>query len=399
MMDSAKVLCVVGARPNFMKAAPVISALRERAGFSIRLIHTGQHYDDVMSGRFFQELDLPLPDLNLEVGSGSHGEQTGQILMRLEAVLIRERPDLVMVFGDVNSTVAASLCAAKLGIPVAHVEAGLRSFDRTMPEELNRIITDQLSDYLFVTEPSGLRNLLREGINEDKIFFVGNTMVDTLLRRLDRATGLQSWRRFGLAPGRYGVLTVHRPGNVDRAEVLVEILAAVAELAETLPIVFPCHPRTRLQLAHCGGLAPFWGPVAPRGAAGDAPVPLPARGQAPTVARLRREPVPSAPGGLVVVEPLGYLPFLSLMSSARIVITDSGGIQEETTVLGIPCLTLRENTERPITVEQGTNVLVGRSRDRILAAAEKVLAAGPAHRRVPELWDGRAGDRIAKIMA
>jgi UDP-N-acetylglucosamine 2-epimerase (non-hydrolysing) len=364
MMDSAKIVCVVGARPNFMKAAPVISALRMRAGVSIRLIHTGQHYDEGMSGRFFQELDLPSPDLNLEVGSGSHAEQTGQILMRLEPVLARERPDLVMIFGDVNSTLAASLCSAKLGIPVAHVEAGLRSFDRTMPEELNRIVTDQLSDYLFVTEPSGRRNLLREGIAEDKIFFVGNTMVDTLLYRRDRAAGLQSWRRFGLAPGRYGVLTLHRPGNVDRPEVLAEILAAVLELAERLPIVFPCHPRTRPHLARRGHT---------------------------DLEKIAR--------GLFLVEPLGYLDFLSLMSSARIVLTDSGGIQEETTVLGVPCLTLRENTERPITVEQGTNALVGTTRDAVVAAAEEVLSSPPPVRRVPDLWDGHAAERIAEVLA
>src|SRR5437773_382039 len=334
-----KVLCVVGTRPNFIKAAPVIEALRRYSFITVLLVHTGQHYDRQMSHLFFEDLGLQKPDLDLQVGSASHGEQTGLIMIRLEPVLYREKPDLVMVFGDVNSTVAAALCAAKLGIKVAHVEAGLRSFDRTMPEELNRIATDHLCDYLFVTEPSGRENLIREGIPEDKIFFVGNVMVDTLLKHRERARAFSSEEKFGLQPRSYGLLTLHRPSNVDVEDTLAGILEAVHELTNEIPIVFPCHPRTRHQLEkidlqYLAGL---------NGAKTD---------------RQAR--------GLIVTEPFGYLEFLSLMSEARLVLTDSGGIQEETTVLGIPCLTLRTNTERPVTVQQGTNTLVGHQRERIV---------------------------------
>jgi len=355
-----KVICVVGARPNFIKAAPVIDALKKRPEMSVILVHTGQHYDRVMSELFFEELGLPKPDLDLQVGSSSHGEQTGQIMIRFEPVLKQEKPDLVMVFGDVNSTVAASLCAAKTNIPVAHVEAGLRSFDRTMPEELNRIVTDHLCDYLFTTEPSARKNLLKEGIPEEKIFFVGNVMVDTLLTHLERARAYRFREKLGLKSRPYGLLTLHRPSNVDNDHTLAEVLGTVSKIGQEIPIVFPCHPRTRQQLG-------------------------------------RRE-FACFHRGLIVVEPLGYLEFLSLMTDARLVLTDSGGIQEETTVLGIPCLTLRENTERPVTIEQGTNVLVGTNPARILAAATKALHGGCAGTRVPELWDGRAAERIAEIL-
>ena len=366
-----RVICVVGARPNFMKAAPVIEALRKQPEMSVMLVHTGQHYDRQMSELFFEELGLPKPDLDLEVGSGSHGEQTGQIMIRIEPVLQREKPDLVIVFGDVNSTVAAALCAAKLGIKVAHVEAGLRSFDRTMPEELNRIMTDHLSDYLFTTEPSARKNLLREGIAEEKIFFVGNVMVDTLLNHVEQARAYHFRERLGLASRSYGLLTLHRPSNVDELGTLTTILEAVHELGKQVPIVFPCHPRTRQQLDKTGlkYLATVNGP-------GDGSQQRP----------------------LIVMDPLGYVEFLSLMTDARIVLTDSGGIQEETTVLGIPCLTLRENTERPVTIEQGTNVLVGTGQQRILAAAAKALNGTCSGTRVPELWDGKAAERIAKIL-
>ena len=366
-----KVICVVGARPNFMKAAPVIEALRKRPEMSVMLVHTGQHYDRQMSELFFEELGLPKPDLDLEVGSGSHGEQTGQIMIRIEPVLQREKPDLVIVLGDVNSTVAVALCAAKLGIKVAHVEAGLRSFDRTMPEELNRILTDHLSDYLFTTEPSARKNLLREGIAEEKIFFVGNVMVDTLVNHVERARAYRFREKLGLASRSYGLLTLHRPSNVDELGTLTTILEAVHELGKEIPIVFPCHPRTRQQLDKTGLKY-----LATGNGSGDG---------------TKQRP-------LIVMDPLGYVEFLSLMTDARLVLTDSGGIQEETTMLGIPCLTLRENTERPVTIEQGTNVLVGTCRERILAAATKALNGTCSGTRVPELWDGKAAERIAEIL-
>lgn len=368
-----KIICVVGARPNFMKAAPVIEALREVPEITVLLVHTGQHYDRQMSQQFFEDLGMPKPDLDLQVGSGSHGEQTGQIMIRFEAVLKQERPDMVMVFGDVNSTVAAALCAAKMGIAVAHVEAGLRSFDRTMPEELNRILTDHLSDYLFVTELSGHANLLREGVPESQIYFVGNVMVDTLLKHSARAGRCDYSRTLGLAPRGYGLLTLHRPSNVDAPETLAEILSAAREIAERLPIVFPCHPRTRQQLDKPEFRGLLRRPDGPREAAAGRP-------------------------GLILTAPLGYLEFLSLMSAARLVLTDSGGIQEETTVLGVPCLTLRENTERPVTVEQGTNQIVGTGRERILAAASRILLGDMPRGRVPDMWDGRAAERIGAIL-
>ena len=334
------------------------------------LIHTGQHYDREMSQLFFEQLGLPKPDLDLHVGSASHGEQTGQIMIRFESVLKEEKPDLVMVFGDVNSTVAASLCAAKMNIPVAHVEAGLRSFDRTMPEELNRIVTDHLCEFLFTTEPSARRNLLKEGIPEEKIHFVGNVMVDTLLKHRERALKLNFAQKLGLPLRGYALLTLHRPSNVDDPETLTNILDAMWEIGKRLPIVFPCHPRTRAQLPALAERLPW----------------------------LKGENL-AAEKRIIITEPLGYLEFLSLMNSARFVLTDSGGIQEETTVLNVPCLTLRENTERPITVEQGTNILVGNRRERLWAAADKVLSDGDHEGRVPELWDGKAAERIATLLA
>jgi UDP-N-acetylglucosamine 2-epimerase (non-hydrolysing) len=355
------IMCVGGARPNFMKAAPVIEELVSSKSFDVQLIHTGQHYDRRMSELFFEELGLPRPDIDLQVGSGSHGEQTGQIMMRLDPILRESQPDLVMVFGDVNSTAAAALCAAKMAIPVAHVEAGLRSFDRTMPEELNRIVTDQLSDYLFTTEDSARINLVREGVPEARIHFVGNVMVDTLLKHRSRAARLQAWERFQVAPQRYGLLTLHRPSNVDRIETLCEVLDAIAEVARELPILFPCHVRTRQRLEQHGLLRRF-----------------------------------DASEGITLIQPLGYLEFLSLMAEARLVLTDSGGIQEETTVLGVPCLTLRDTTERPVTISQGTNVLVGT--DRIMVEARNVLQGHRPPGRVPALWDGRAAERIVGIL-
>ena len=347
-----KIMCVVGARPNFMKAAPVIDSLRRYADMQVMLVHTGQHYDHKMSTLFFDELGMPKPDVDLQVGSGSHGEQTGQIMMKIEPLMKAERPDVVIVFGDVNSTIAAALCAAKLGIQVAHVEAGLRSFDRTMPEELNRILTDNLSDFLFTTEPGARKNLMREGIADEKVHFVGNVMVDTLLKHRDRARALEMSRKLGMQPGTYGLLTLHRPSNVDDESTLSEILRAIDEISKELTVIFPCHPRTRQRLSH-GSFAHL----------------MSAEKQGNERVRL------------MVLDPLGYLEFLSLMADARLVMTDSGGIQEETTVLGVPCLTLRQNTERPVTVEQGTNVLVGNSREHILAAAEKALSGTAQHAR------------------
>lgn len=357
-----KIMCVVGARPNFMKAAPVMEELRKQSGVNVVLVHTGQHYDRKMSELFFEELAMPRPDVELHVGSGSHGEQTGQILIRLEPILQQERPDLLMVFGDVNSTISAALCAAKLNIKVAHVEAGLRSYDRTMPEELNRLLTDHLADFLFTTEPGARKNLLREGISEEKIFFVGNVMVDTLLKHRERAQSLNFMHTLGLRRRKYGILTLHRPAAVDHAATLAAILESIAEVAKEIPIVFPCHPRTRQQLDH------------------------------PQVKRHLD------PTRLLITEPLGYLEFLSLMSDASLVLTDSGGIQEETTILGVPCLTLRQNTERPVTIEQGTNTLVGHSRDRILAAAAKALDGKNIASKAPKLWDGHAGERVAAVV-
>jgi UDP-N-acetylglucosamine 2-epimerase (non-hydrolysing) len=357
-----RIINVCGARPNFMKVAPLMRAFATRPGVEARLVHTGQHYDEAMSQTFFNDLGLPRPDINLEVGSASHAVQTALLMQRFEPVVEQQLPDAVLVVGDVNSTIACGLVAAKLQVPLLHVEAGLRSFDRTMPEEINRVLTDALSELLFVTEPAGVANLQREGIAPDKIHLVGNVMIDTLLACRQRAARSDVLARLGLAAGQYAVLTLHRPANVDDPAVLGPILDALEEIQRTLPLVFPAHPRTRGNLERIGLLD-----------------------------RLQRM------AGLRLTEPLGYLDFLRLMSEAAVVLTDSGGIQEETTVLGVPCLTLRENTERPITIEQGTNQLVGLDPARILAAFRQ-LRERRAVPRVPELWDGRAAERIADIV-
>ncbi len=354
-----RVLAVAGARPNFMKIAPLLRELRAREGFAARLVHTGQHYDTAMSESFFRDLGIPEPDANLGVGSGPHGRQTGQVLEKIEDLLQGERPDLVLVVGDVNSTLAAALAAVKLGIAVAHVEAGLRSGDRSMPEEINRLLTDQISDFLFTTEPAGAEHLLREGVPAEKIHFVGNVMIDSLQAHLERARRLDVLERLGLEPGKFGVLTLHRPSNVDEPARLQALFEVLEEIHQRLPIVFPVHPRTRDAIQdHLGGKSP----------------------------QLR------------LTEPLGYLEFLRLLADAGLVLTDSGGIQEETTVLGVPCLTLRENTERPITVAEGTNTVVGTDPATIRAEALKVLDGERRPGRIPERWDGRAAERIVDVL-
>jgi len=359
-----KVLSIVGARPNFMKIAPLCEEFA-RTPVTHVLVHTGQHYDHRMSQLFFDELGIPKPDRDLGVGSGSQAQQTADIMRRLEPVLLEERPDLVLVVGDITSTMAASITAVKLGIPVAHVESGLRSFDRTMPEEINRLLTDAIVDYHFTTEQSANDNLSREGVAKERVFFVGNTMIDTLLRHVRRADASRVLETLGLAPRGYAVLTLHRPSNVDDPETLGRVLRALEEISRDLTVVFPLHPRTRARIDEFGLGGLLSRPCAGGGGA-----------------------------GILVSEPLGYLDFLKLTKEARLVCTDSGGIQEETTVLGVPCLTLRSNTERPVTVTTGTNVLVGSDTAAILAQARRVLQEGSACHQVPPLWDGRAAERI-----
>jgi len=351
-----KFMLVAGARPNFMKIAPVLEAFRPyRDAHEVRLVHTGQHYDARMSGDFFHDLGIPEPDVNLGVGSASHAEQTARVMVEFEQVCLRDKPDWVVVVGDVNSTMACAITAKKLGIRVAHVEAGLRSRDMSMPEEINRLCTDAISDLLFTTDRGAGENLLREGVSPERIKFVGNTMIDTLLRHIGRARELPL--PAGLAGQRYAALTLHRPANVDCERTLAGIMQAIGDIANRIPIVFPVHPRTAGKL----------------------------NGSA-------RHP------NLRVVEPMSYFAFLGMVAHSRMVLTDSGGIQEETTVLGIPCITLRENTERPITCQMGTNTLVGRDPARIRAAAAAVLDAPPPSPRQPELWDGRAADRIVELL-
>jgi UDP-N-acetylglucosamine 2-epimerase (non-hydrolysing) len=378
-----KVLSVVGARPNFVKIAPILraveSANRMRTAsdrITSVLVHTEQHYDDAMSARFFADLHIPTPDHTLGVGPGTHAVQTGEVMRRIEPVLLAERPDVVIVVGDVNSTAAGALAAAKLCMPVAHVEAGLRSFDRTMPEEINRIVTDALSAYLFTTEATAGENLRREGHPDGHIFFVGNVMVDSLTWSGDLAQGSTILERLRLSsthdgPG-FAVVTLHRPSNVDEASILERILRALATLAQQLPVIFPVHPRTRARIDAFGLGAYF----ADSGA----------------------EAAPR-PGRITALEPVGYVDFFRLMSAARVVLTDSGGIQDETTCLGIPCLTLRANTERPVTVTSGTSTLVGNDPERILAAATAALANGRRPSARPPLWDGHAAERIVQILA
>ncbi len=359
------IFTIVGARPNFMKAAPIHRAF-ERAGVRHALIHTGQHYDAAMSKVFFEDLEMPRPTVDLGVGSGSHADQTAAVMIGLERLFTERRPRAVLVVGDVNSTMAAAIVAAKMGIYCAHVEAGLRSGDWSMPEEVNRVVTDSVADLLLTPSVDADHNLMAEGCARDSIVRVGNVMIDTLVQHLPKARTLDVGAKLGLPAGRYAVLTLHRPSNVDDPATLARILGAVARLTARVPVVFPVHPRTRSRAAAAG-----LGGLLDRTA------------------------------GLRICDPLGYLDFLSLSSGARLILTDSGGLQEESTVLGIPCLTLRENTERPVTVTEGTNVLVGTDPARIEAEADRALRepAAPAEGHVPALWDGHTAERIAEIVA
>ena len=363
MTKRLRIFNIVGARPNLPKIAPLMREMQRRPEIEPVLIHTGQHYDERLSDIFFSQMGIPAPHANLDVGSASHAVQTAETLKRIEPLLIEQRPSIVLVVGDVNSTIAASLAAAKLGIPVAHVEAGLRSFDRSMPEEINRILTDALADYLFVTEEVAIDNLLKEGRPRDAIHFVGNVMIDSLRMFLPLAQNSNVGEELKLKTGntwqRFALLTLHRPSNVDSPEQLAQILRAVERVAKEVPVIFPVHPRTKDKLAAEGI---------------------------------------SLNTNLHILPPMGYLDFLCLMSQATLVLTDSGGIQEETTALGVPCLTVRENTERPVTIAQGTNQLVGTDAVKIVSAAHEILAGKGKSGRIPHLWDGHAAERIVEIL-
>ena len=359
-----KVINVVGARPNFMKIAPIIRAMRARNCFEPLLVHTGQHYDGAMSEVFFRELGIPHPDVHLEVGSGTHAEQTAKVMLAFEPILLDKKPDVVIVVGDVNSTMAAAVVCAKAGVPCAHVEAGLRSFDRTMPEEINRIITDSICDLLFTPSKDANANLIREGVHEERIAFVGNVMIDTLFSSLERAKNSNIRQRLDIENGsKYAVLTLHRPSNVDNRATLLKILDGIEELQRMIKIIFPIHPRTAKSLESFG-----------------------------LMHRVTNMP------NVLLTPPLGYLDFLKLNSEAAMILTDSGGLQEESTALGVPCLTLRENTERPITISEGTNTLVGSDPGKIVQAAKLILKNGGKSGRIPEYWDGKTAERIVDIL-
>ena len=361
------VLCVVGARPNFMKIAPIMRAFKQAGKANALLVHTGQHYDATMKHQFFDQLGIPEPDIDLEVGSGSHAVQTAEVMKRFEPVLDKHQPDAILVVGDVNSTIACALVAAKKNISVIHVEAGLRSYDRDMPEEVNRVLTDQISDWLYTTEKSAEDNLAKEGIERSRVVFTGNVMIDTLLHNLEKAVSAETTlERYEIGKNilknetGFAVVTMHRPSNVDDQDVLTRLLGSLTEISQDIPIVFPVHPRTEKQMTMFG-LDGFFNN-----------------------------------SNILKMTPLGYLELLGLVSKARVVLTDSGGIQEETTALGVPCITLRENTERPITVEDGTNTVVGTDAVKIMAAFRDVIETGGKAGRKPELWDGHAAERIVE---
>lgn len=364
MVAVKKIINVVGARPNFVKIAPVMAMMQKYQQIKPILVHTGQHYDQNLSERLFQELAIPKPDYNLGVGSGSHAEQTAKIMLGLEPICLKEKPDLVLVVGDVNSTLAGALAASKLGIKLAHVEAGLRSGDRTMPEEINRIVVDHLSDILFTSLPEGAVNLKKEGISSKKIFFVGNVIIDTLKKFKVRSLKLKVWDKFNLTPSKYILITMHRSNNVDGKKPLLELLAALTKLPQDLKIIWPLHPRTAAKLKEFD----LWQ-------------------QAQMIKNL------------ILGDALGYLEFLSLESEARLVMTDSGGVQEETSYLGVPCLTLRDNTERWLTIKQGTNQLVKLNKTAIISAVKGVLNKPMPQPRIFKYWDGRASERIVNILA
>lgn len=354
---------IVGARPNFVKVGPIVWELARHDHVRHSIIHTGQHYDTSMSESFFDILNIPRPDINLEVGSAGHGAQTGRIMIALEQVLEEMKADWLVIVGDVNSTVAAALVATKLGIRVAHVEAGLRSNDRGMPEEINRLASDAISDLLLVTEQSGLDNLRREGVPQEKIEFTGNVMIDSLAHVLPKARAARAWERYDKAPGEYLLVTLHRPSNVDHEDVLRGLVEALASMSDQRPVLFPVHPRTRRNLEHFGLMDDLVGHT-----------------------------------DVLLVDPLDYLSFLSLVIGAHALVTDSGGIQEETTYLGIPCMTLRPNTERPVTIDLGTNELIRPERDAVLEAFERLQSGRWKQGQVPPLWDGRAATRIVKAL-
>lgn len=359
-----KIINVVGARPNFMKIAPLLRAMNKRKWqIEHLLVHTGQHYDVSMSDNFFEQLEIPEPDINLGIGSGSHAEQTAKIMIEFERVLLQHKPDLIIVVGDVNSTIACSLVASKLGVRIAHVEAGLRSFDRTMPEEINRVLTDAISDFLFTTEASANKNLRGEGIPQEKIFFVGNVMIDTLTHCLDKIQN-SSLPFNNLHEKEYAIITLHRPSNVDHPEILEKILEAFYQISQKIKLAIPLHPRTNKNISAFG----------------------------------MQDKLDQIAQNAIITGPIGYLEMLRLVKSARLVITDSGGLQEETTYLGIPCITMRENTERPSTIEIGTNVLVGNDLNALFKNFGKILSGGLKKGHIPPLWDGKAAERIVEAL-
>jgi UDP-N-acetylglucosamine 2-epimerase (non-hydrolysing) len=363
-----RIACIVGARPNFIKIAPIMKQFGLRPDvFQPILIHTGQHYDGNLSDVFFEDLDIPKPDYNLGAGSGTQAHQTGVIMEGFDEICVRETFERVLVVGDVTSTMACAITAAKRGIPVVHVEAGLRSFDRTMPEEINRVLTDSVTDLFFVSEPAGVQNLLKEGHNPDHIKLVGNVMIDSLQANLDNALSREKWLSFGFAQGAYAVVTLHRPSNVDETGGLASLVSRLQKMSKQLPMIFPVHPRTAKNLA------------IPNGA--------------------NRDARSGGSGKLKFCDPLGYLDFLSIICGAKAVITDSGGIQEETTALGVPCLTLRKNTERPITVELGTNTLVAHENGELESLFQKILGGRYKTGEIPQFWDGKTSDRIADELA
>ncbi len=373
-----KLIISAGARPNLMKVSPLIEEIKKHKNIRYHFVYTGQHYDRLMAEVFWHDLGLPVPHSDLAVGSGSHAAQTAKILVRFEKICLRIRPDIVVVVGDVNSTLACALVAAKLGIRTAHVESGLRSFDRSMPEEINRLLTDQISDFLFVTEPSAIRNLIREGVDKKKIHYTGNVMIDTLFRSRGKIKGSNILSRLGLKSPKikYALLTLHRPSNVDKKPGFVRIINALSELSKEITVVFPVHPRTQKTLKGFG-LHNYFS------------------------LHNRKDIVNINKNKINCIDPLNYIDFIRLMSGAEFVLTDSGGIQEETTILGVPCLTLRENTERPVTIEKGTNILTGCRPGKIISEAKKILKKKAALKRPspPKFWDGGAARRIIQILA